>query len=34
MWCNSPDKIGSEKDKIGSGADKIGSDFTDFKPRH
>lgn len=30
MWCNSPDKIGSEKDKIGSGADKIGSDFTDF----
>ena len=34
IWCNSPDKIGSEKDKIGSGADKIGSDFTDFKPRH
>ena len=34
MWCNSPDKIGSEKDKIGSGADKVGSDFTDFKPRH
>lgn len=34
MWCNSPDKIGSEKDKIGSGADKIGSDFTVFKPCH